>query len=107
MKLTKLLTQSGGWASIATALVTLLLKQFGFEVEESVILPLIVGGLDAQAGAKFIPTAPPPPVMSGLHNQTIDALFHLDRTLLPTSEVDNAIRVLWNAARTIRTPEVK
>lgn len=105
MQWLKIITQGGGWATIATALVTLLLKQFGFEVEESAILPLIVGGLGAQAGARFIPTVQAP-AMSSLHNQTIDALFHLDKTLVQSEAVQNAIGVLWNAARTIK-PEGK
>lgn len=101
MKWLKLATQSGGWAAIITALLTMLLKQFGFEINEVVLAPLVVSGLGMIQGGAYIPIrTSAEPVMSDLHNKTIDALYHLDG-ILDGDEVKKAIGVLWNAARTI------
>lgn len=100
MKWIKLATQGGGWAAMLTALITLLLKQFGFEVNESVLAPLVVSGLGMIQGGAYIPVPSVAPVMSDLHNKTIDALYHLDG-ILDGDDVKKAIGVLWNAARSI------
>lgn len=107
MKWLKILTQGGGWAAMAAGVVTLLLKNFGINVEESAILPLIVAALGMIQGGGFIPVADKNvPVMSDLHNKTIDAIYHIDKTLQGEG-VQEAIAKLWAAARAIKKPEAR
>jgi len=100
MKWLKYATQGSGWAAMAAAIVTLLLKMCGIEVQESAVLPLIVSAIGLIHGGSYVPVPSVAPVMSDLHNKTIDALYHLDG-ILEGDDVKNAIGVLWNAARTL------
>lgn len=107
MKWLKILTQGGGWAAMAAGVVTLLLKNFGINVEEAAILPLIVAALGMIQGGGFIPVADKTmPVMPEIQNKTLDALYHIDKTLVGDG-VQEAIAKLWSAARAIKKPEAR
>lgn len=100
MKWLKLATQGSGWAVILSALTTMLLKQLGFEINDAALGPLVASGLGLIHGGAYIPVPSVAPVMSELHNKTIDALYHLDG-ILDGEDVKKAIGVLWNAARSL------
>lgn len=106
MQWLKIITQGTGWASMLAGIVTLVLKACGIEVQESAILPLITAALGLIHGGSFIPVVDKSvPVMPDMQNRTLDALFHLDKTLIGDG-VQDAIAKLWAAARVVK-PEGK
>jgi hypothetical protein len=71
------------------------------------VLPLIVSALGLVHGGSYIPVVDKAvPVMPDMQNRTLDAIYHLDKTL-SGDEVVKAISVLWNAARTLPKHEGK
>ena len=108
----KTATKTASWIPIATAVATLILKQFGFPVSEDFITQILslfgVGGVGLVAST-FIPPVPTPTI-SGYEKVAYDAWFVLDCELADDmqarsalDQLDERMKLRYRSARATAT----